>query len=271
MTQRRNKCVFCGSYGASKEHIIAQWIGRSMRDAIDGPGVTVRFQHRSANPEAGIGPSEKTAGGTAFTTRAFCRECNGGWMAKLEEMVRPILEPMIHGQSVLIGNDAAELLSFWVAKTILAFQALESKETTFAREDEFREVGRLRTAPKNSQIWVGAVRSGGEMLYRAHSTRLRESELDTLNGYGATLIVGHAAFYLLQSFDGHGAVRLSHNLTPGVVSIRPASDGARAWPPRGPLRYDSDRGLAEAFIKNSVLIDPALGADTDGSAATGRG
>jgi hypothetical protein len=64
---------------------------------VVGPGMTVVFRHRSVNPEAGIDWRHKSGNRPAFFTRAFCRNCNHGWMSVLEQSVEPILAPLLVG------------------------------------------------------------------------------------------------------------------------------------------------------------------------------
>lgn len=252
MAQRKSKCVFCGQSGASKEHIIARWIGKSLSSAVSIPGATVTFRHRSVNPEAGLATSEKSAKGTAFTTRSFCRQCNR-WMGELEEEVKPILEPMLHGRSALIDDEAKSVLSRWAMKTVLAFQAAEAQQTTFARPQDnkvFRETG---VVLPNTEIWLGSLRRGGEVFYRAHSTRLNESAPGAIDGFGATLVVGYAAFYLLHGYRRPFSLRISHTLSDALRQIHPSATATLAWPLHRPIDFDPEIGLTALIMRNSVL------------------
>jgi hypothetical protein len=231
------------------------------------PGVTVTFRHRSTNPEAGIAIKEKSAKGTAFTTRAFCRDCNGGWMADLEDEVKPVLEPMLHGRPILLDEHGKAVLSFWAMKTILAFQAVEAKETTFARPEDFRAFYEARAALAGSEIWLGAVSAGGEAFYRGHSARLPDSEASAVDGFGATLIVGHAAFYLLHGYERSFGLRIRRSLADALRRIHPPAPGGQSWPPPRLLEYDPESGLAGLVMNNSMLEKASGGSPLTGPGA----
>lgn len=98
MAQARRRCRFCSQPGSSREHIIARWIGRSLKpDPL--PGTVIRFRHAFANPEAGVELREKSAANPAYYTRAFCRDCNTGWMADLEGAIKPIFTRLFEEQA----------------------------------------------------------------------------------------------------------------------------------------------------------------------------
>jgi hypothetical protein len=81
------------------------------------PGATYVFHHRSSHPEVGIPERDKMAKRPAYISRAFCRDCNGGWMSRLEERVQPVLEPLALGKPVILSLEDQEVLSFWATKT----------------------------------------------------------------------------------------------------------------------------------------------------------
>jgi len=173
-------------------------------------------------------------------------------MGQLEEAVKPILEPMLRGQRCLIDAEAKRILAFWVTKTVLAFQSVESDTTTFARPLEFKQLVQSKQALPASQIWLGATRYGNEMFYRAHSACLPEEDSMAANGFGATLIVGHAAFYLLHGFEEPLGLQLRVSISSALRKIHPTDKGTIAWPPRSFLEPDNKNGLAELVIANSI-------------------
>jgi hypothetical protein len=256
MSKPRRLCLFCGRPAGSKEHIIAQWIGRSLSD-VGLPGVVISFRHEWANPEAGLKLRKKRAKGTAYTTRAFCGDCNNGWMADLEESVKPILEPMLHGRPGLLDAAKRKTLAFWVTKTIFGFQSVEDEITTFVRQQEFDELYLSREALRGSQIWLAGARTGDEMLYRPHSVRLRESVDETADGFGATLLVGHAAFYMLHGYERSLNLRLRASISSAFREIHPPlQKGDQRWPSPGLVDVPGEYGFSRLLINNAVRPSP---------------
>lgn len=250
MAQASRRCLFCSQPGSSREHIIARWIGRSLKpDPL--PGTVIRFRHAFANPEAGIELREKSAANPAYYTRAFCRDCNTGWMADLEGAVKPILAPMLNGQRCLVTSDAARLLSFWATKTILAFQSVESDVTTFARPEDFTRLFEEQAAPRNCQIWLAAVRSGDSLNYRAHTVMRRGQTEDGADGFGASLILGHVAFYFLMGFSEPIGLRLGASISVALREIHPLPKGDFLWPAHALVQPHPEHALTDLIINHS--------------------
>lgn len=246
-------CLFCGGAGSSREHIIAQWIGRAL-DLPPVPGVDFVYLHRSENPEAGIPVREKQAERPAYFTRAFCRGCNGGWMARLEQRVRPVLEPLLLGRHRTLSNDDQRLLAMWAMKTILAFQSVEEPITTWARVEDYRTLYRSQAPLPNSQVWLGANFHGEPSWYRAHSIRLRGSAAGDVDGFGATLTVGHTVFYLVVGYAAPVGMRLRHDAAVAMKEIWPRRQRDVTWPPPLALRNEQPQGLPEYLAHHSVLV-----------------
>ena len=255
MAQPVRQCIFCGQSGSSDEHIFAKWIGRTLRDELGPipPTAKVVFCHRSAHPEAGIAMREKTAKQPAYVTRAVCESCNNGWMALLEQRVQPVLEPLIVGEPRTLAADDQELLAFWATKTVLAFQTLEVPETEWARSSDFAELYKTQEPLAHSQVWLGAHASREVGWQRAHSfefpgQRAREG----VAGFGSTLLVGRAAFYVLVGYGGRVGLRLQYDAGFALTEIWPTR-GERYWPPRLRLPDNTEQGLAELIRRNSVI------------------
>jgi hypothetical protein len=219
----------------------------------------IRFRHEFANPEAGIGLREKSAANPAYYTRAFCRDCNTGWMAKLEDAVKPMLEPMLKGHRCLVTSTAAQILAFWASKTILGFQAAESPATTFARPEDFRRLHQEQAAPQHSQIWLAAVRKGDSFQYRAHSVLRTGKVSDEADGFGASLILGHVAFYFLMGFSEPLGLRLGASISGSLREIQPKPDGDFSWPATALVQPHPEYALTEQIVNHSRSRPPPSG------------
>jgi hypothetical protein len=207
MTQQGRHCLFCHRTGTSREHILADWIGRSLTGP-PLPGITIRFTHESTMPD-GTPLRAKSAASTAYYTRAFCRECNGGWMSRLEDAVKPILEPMLHGRPwTTLSVEDQRLLAFWATKTAFAFQTQEGAETTWARPQQFEALYAEQGPLPGSQVWLGAREQFHAAWYRSHSLRLPGAPEDQVDGFGAALSLGFAVFWLIVPDNPNVQVRL---------------------------------------------------------------
>lgn len=223
--------------------------------------MTVQFRHSSRNPAAGIGLRQKTASLPAYYTRSFCRSCNGGWMSRLEEHVRPVLEPLMLGHESTLTATEQQTLALWSTKTMLAFQSIEDQQTRFARDEDFRRLYSLMAPLPYGQVWLGANVHGEAGWYRAHSIRLPTSAANAIDGFGAMLSVGFAVLYGVFLFDGASQLRLLGDGAFVLLELG-AREDELLWPPPLPLQEVNLTGLPEALMRRSRLVqktDPLAG------------
>jgi len=255
MTQSRRACLFCGEAAkANKEHIIPKWVGRLFREQF-GAEVKINFQHQWELPELGILNKGKSAQLPAFFTRSFCECCNEGWMADLEEEVGPVLGPLILGEARTLSVAEQQLLAFWATKTLLAFQSQEHELTTWARPEDYTTVFAERAPLACSQVWLGETNLRQAMHYRAHRYPIPVPgpRSEEIHGFGATLTVGHAVFYMLLGYAGPIGMRMRYDAAFALKEIWPSRHGELAWPPRVSLTEAEIMGLAKHAESNSVV------------------
>ena len=220
-----------------------------------GPNMTVSFRHQWEHPELGIPSRDKKAKLPAFRTRAFCEGCNSGWMGRLEEHVKPTLEPLILGKRTTLSGDEQQLVAFWATKTVLAFQSIEHTLTTWARPEDYAAVFRLQTPLAYSQIWLGATSARQAVHYRAHRypVPVPGSNSEEVHGFGATLTVGHSVFYLLVGYAGCVDMRLRYDAAFALKQTWRTTRSAFEWPPRRELSGNEIGHLATFLVNNSVI------------------
>lgn len=254
VSRSQRHCLFCGHPRTSREHILARWIGRSLTGLVP-PGLTIQFAHESAEPD-GTPRRTKRAKGTAYFTRAFCRdECNGGWMSRLEDAVKPVLEPMLHGRlPTTLSVADQQLLAFWATKTAFAFQTQEGRETTWARPEDFRALYAEQGPLAESQVWLGAREVGHAAFYRGHSVRLGDSDRAAVDGFGVVLTVGFAVFWVLVPYLPGVGLRLTGEAAMATKPIWPGLGRPVVWPPAHTIVPLDLTGLPARFAASSRLL-----------------
>ena len=176
-------------------------------------------------------------------------------MGKLEEHVKPILEPLILGKSATLSVDEQQLLAFWATKTLLGFQAREDMSTTWARPADYVELHDLQAPLPNSQVWLGASEhKGGVAQHYAHDYRLNESEDDQIDGFGAALTIGHAVFYFAIGYTAPLGLRLRYAAALALKQIWPSTRDGLHWPPTLKLPRYTPMELTSLVVLNSVIV-----------------
>jgi hypothetical protein len=114
-----NACIFCGdaTRGLTNEHIFGDWISRFYADKGGIKGKAQLFD------QAGNVKEYPT---TLFQQKVkiACRECNSGWMSRLEVAVIPYLKLMLEGKLVRLRAGRQRQLATWCVKTALVLDHL---------------------------------------------------------------------------------------------------------------------------------------------------
>lgn len=117
MSKPSRPCVFCGAAtGLTKEHIWSQWLRK--HTTASGPTLTTtEFDYNHGpNATAIIHPTNsKTEHKTPLNLQAreVCRDCNGGWMSRLDEQVKPDILALMQGRGLVLTPDRAAAVATW--------------------------------------------------------------------------------------------------------------------------------------------------------------
>jgi hypothetical protein len=106
----KKRCLFCGSTGLTREHVIAKWLRQELR--------TQGWVYE----QRGTGKARKW-NALAVVLPRVCHRCNNELLADLEDRAKPILGPLLHGGSgsapILIDPSQQATLATWAVKTSL--------------------------------------------------------------------------------------------------------------------------------------------------------
>jgi hypothetical protein len=87
------------------------------------------------------------------TIRAVCRICNNGWMNAVEEATKPILIPMLQGQSIELSTEQKRRLAEWITLKMLVVDNQNVADRVI--QDHALSFFRLRrTIPRGTKIWI---------------------------------------------------------------------------------------------------------------------
>lgn len=157
MAREPNRCIFCGSqYQITKEHVFPVWLRDIFRR---GPTDTHTFGFHDENP---ITPGASTVARRrsgqgqvgSKKIRKVCRQCNNGWLSRLEDDARPILYDLVYGNSRQLSPLDQRILSDWIVKTTMTAEFLIHDQIAIKQEE--RVEYRFRRLPRpNWRLWCG--------------------------------------------------------------------------------------------------------------------
>jgi hypothetical protein len=144
-----NACRFCGATDRkiTKEHVWPEWLA----DFLARP-------RSLAHAERWSSTSRRQAFRQPFlsaTVKAFCDECNNGWMSELEAAAKPIVGPMVVDEVTDLDADAQRIVANWITvKGLVAAQTNASDQ--WIPEHHYRFVHHFRGGPPNTMMaWIG--------------------------------------------------------------------------------------------------------------------
>jgi hypothetical protein len=116
------RCIFCHGFGLSKEHVLPDWLGEIFPQSSTDTHTVGEFDWIKI---LGHGmPIQNTTRkqGQAGTrkVRVVCeKNCNNGWLSRLETAAKPVLTALVHGYSRTLPVADQKILATWIAKTTM--------------------------------------------------------------------------------------------------------------------------------------------------------
>lgn len=151
----QSTCIFCNKLGGmTKEHLYGKWANRLVAEngtnLLEVSPAEVMLSVLRGSPKV-----KRREGHTGQTTiRRVCRSCNGGWMKSLEDSVRPILAPLMQGDSLALDRTRQKNISMWAAKLFMVADFHKEFDARAVSQFDRSQLmnGRL---PEGCFIWIG--------------------------------------------------------------------------------------------------------------------
>jgi hypothetical protein len=109
-SHKRVLCMFCDQVGPlAEEDIISRWMSKALQ-----PVGSIHTDFLTEIPGQPITRHTRQFGNlSTLKLPRTCVGCNGGWMSRLEEATRPILEPLIRGVPVALTSGERRQIAAW--------------------------------------------------------------------------------------------------------------------------------------------------------------
>lgn len=267
--QRRSSatksCAFCGNLGnMSKEHAWPQWLKHGATVEPTQWSYSAGFTRASESAYAEAPSSADSKQGSVLTTRLreVCRECNGGWMSRLEMQSQPLLKHLWAasyplGQTALSVSDA-KTVSAWAVKTAWIRELQAHRRMTVSAATRKKFAGD-QIPPPHCSVWIArhegdfnlaAFLASAQVSHRDdpwHTHRYRHLTLVTLVVNGVAICV--------RSDSGEG-IPWTPLPPPIWQQFWPVTESV-AWPPD--VAASDDYVYREAHsLHRWIRVDPDL-------------
>ena len=272
------QCIFCGAVGKlTKEHIWADWLKKYIPK--DRPNYTAHSQTVWQDGRK-TDRKKRLVGGDVRSMRVKCvcnskthakstpnREgCNDGWMCKLQEAAKPIVIPLIDGKSIALTAKSQQILSGWIAMSIMCGEFHCDETQTIPQSHRTRLYNAKRPPKDYWKIWIGDYDRQEWVPHKARFV-LSITEEETTetahlvsppsNTQVTTYTIGRLYVHCISSIWKAPVERFNFP-TPGdgrfLRQIWPILYSPIAWPPKLRLTdKDADR-IASEFMRRATGV-----------------
>jgi|SRR5579864_430563 len=246
----KRTCIFCEDLDGrlTLEHAYPNWI----LEVLPGekPGTTIQTSSKLDKIRAWA-----SKGQTGVRTRSVCEKCNNGWMSKLEEVAKPLLGPLMLGETKTLDVVAQRIAIVWGLKTAMVFDASSFPLHRMVFTAEERRFLREYRAPHPTlayAVFLAHNKGGMEMYSDEYKLAIRTTPLpegdDPWNSSVTvcrTLVLGQLVMQVMvfrMKSPGECAVIDAEVWAENSIDItRPSKDVS--WPPKVALATPLDLAL----------------------------
>lgn len=265
-TKPAGRCIFCGGFKMSKEHIWSDWLtkrgiipaGEShYQNAIvydvDITKNTATFKYPKMAIKQGSSAQKKI--------RKVCKTCNSGWMSGIVDKSISIAEPIINADTVDLDRPSQTTLAAWIALACIMAEYTEEETrviSDFERQFLFKEF-----KPSNNWLIFIGRHNGADWLPTRYRHRVFKAFNDdpTNNPLILPVYSGQITTYTIQNlaiqaFTATHEILLDifkEDFSPvGMHQIWPPVDNC-SWPPTHVLPSEQLWASADAFASAITL------------------
>jgi hypothetical protein len=231
MSKPASKCVFCGSQrDLTKSHVWPEWIEKILpQSATHHEQIVGQFYTFVPEVE---GPAfwKKIKQGHVGTRkpRNTCKECNGGWMRRMEEATMSIMPPLLLGHPYLLETFKQRLLASFLCLISMRVDLSSYKMRAIPSADRGLLI-RYFAPPESWKIWIA--RYDGSLLIDQRYTAMQIASspdvprgVEHCNSQVTTLVIGQLCAHLFSSsvwpdFPGYRGAELASIWPPQPFDI----------------------------------------------------
>ena len=233
--QSKRSCMFCEGNASTKEDVWPVWLQKRFRS--DEARV---FAERQGSP---VGSWK--SGNAALQVRRVCGACNNGWMSRLENEVKPLVESILNDQLTTITPWAQSTIAVWAMKTAMVLEAVSSEEAWFYMKEDRRRLHSNRTMPARTSVSVAKCVAQLD-IYSAAKNHWTTSQTGEVRAHVTTMAFGSLAIQVVTirtPISIPQNVRVTYDVSDGpwdttLVEVWPVKHEPLAWPPKHGLQSE---------------------------------
>jgi hypothetical protein len=228
--------MFCEGNASTKEDVWPVWLQKRFRS--DEARV---FAERQSAP-LGSWKSRNAA----LQVRRLCEDCNNGWMSRLENEAKPLVESILNDQLRTITSSAQSTIAVWAMKTAMVLEAVGSEDAWFYVQEDRRRLRSERMMPTRTSVSVAKCVAQLD-IYSAAKNHWTSAQAGEVRAYVTTMAFGSLAIQVVtirtpSSIPSN--VRVTYDVSNGpwdatLIEVWPVKQESLAWPAKNGLQGES--------------------------------
>jgi hypothetical protein len=182
-------------------------------------------------------------------------------MHRLEERSKPLLRPMIRGESQTVATlEDVTAISAWAAKTAMTLELAASGRASYIPSAHYRYLFERLHPPETCHVWCGSYHPDYEVEQRFRGASVNPSPWTAKSPLGVEVKGYHVAFnvgHLVFQITGHDSPILRHvepvfrsdaSISDLLIPLWPIDLGGLSWPPTLRLRPRDSTGTLVSTV-----------------------
>lgn len=228
------KCLFCGTEGnLTREDAWPEWLLDLFTLEHGRTGTEWRFSKERYYEERILVPHRPPR----LRRKIVCKPCNEGWMSGLEQAAKPILAPMIVGETRELSMADQKIIGAWAVKTGITLNLMGRGER-FVEPQEARTFLYEQGEPSpDFRVYANSPRGPGFSLFHEHVAvawpRPDGVTSSRPDGHWHWIMAGDVLFQVVAGYREDKAP---------PAEVRGEEHFDRIWPTRDRLQWPSKTG-----------------------------
>ncbi len=265
-------CIFCDNPANSREHVWPNWlkhlVPRELPSRTHYHSITEWNDEISALEHTSFNTNTQAGDPHSQRLKIVCTCCNNGWMSRLQEAVKPILEPLITGTFEPLAAKDQEILIRWATMFTMVVEYKDQATVTSSKEERKTLAGgssvqgwHVSVARFSGVKWIGAFNHIARMMVMSdeladiapiHRPRVKME----FNSQTTTFVIGKALFHvascsLPDAQDGYAEEHDEFAIKNKLTKL----NGGSSIPAQWSRSFDDDEAND---LSNGFLVAPEM-------------
>jgi hypothetical protein len=244
--------MFCQEQASSREDIWPQWLTKrfSLSEAS-------RMEAERGGHKLG---TWQTKTPKLLPAKCVCGNCNSGWMSKLENEMKPIVDSILDEQFQVFGVSSQAVIAVWAIKTAMALEVLYPEREFFYSENERQNMRAVSAIPERTSIWIAKCVNQPN-IYSAGKDLRTAPGGNEIKAYVTTMAFGCLALQVVSIRTPANLpkeIQVTYDIREGpwdkiLLRVWPLNPYSQQWPPSYGL--DGEWGLESLTERLSPVIN----------------